>query len=252
MRDNKCPICSLPRKTKVLWTNKDGQDYSIPIWDGHEACEQEMQRQRDELEAQQQRQAEEKKRREHIESVDAIFLEAFLNPEKINIDKFVINKDNSKAYEALKNYDFRDETNSGIVLFGSPGTGKTHMVAGFAYRLLGNKTIKTLAIFRLKRFIEATMAIQDFNDRERYLTSLKYCQLVVIDDVGTEKLTEWGESQLEDLIDGRISLGNHTWITTNLDPDGLKTVLTPRLVSRLQTLRFIKVPGIDQRRLKAK
>ncbi len=53
-------------------------------------------------------------------------------------------------------------------------------------------------------------------------------RLVVLDDLGTEKMTEWASEQLYRVLDGRYDRGLPTIITSNVQSDSLD----PRILSR--------------------
>jgi DNA replication protein DnaC len=57
--------------------------------------------------------------------------------------------------------------------------------------------------------------------------------LLVLDDVGAERPTEWTQDQLNKLIDYRGRNELPAWFTTNCSLEELEQVLTPRTYSRL-------------------
>ncbi len=69
-----------------------------------------------------------------------------------------------------------------------------------------------------------------------YLETLKYLiddQLVMIDDIASDKHSEWREEILFAAIDQRYSSMKPTVITSNLTIDDFKKTYQPRLFSRL-------------------
>ncbi len=75
--------------------------------------------------------------------------------------------------------------------------------------------------------------------------------MLILDDLGTELVTEFSRSALYTLINTRLLGGKKTVISTNLSLSQLEHRYTPQILSRLegeyQTLLFV---GRDIRRLK--
>ena len=87
-------------------------------------------------------------------------------------------------------------------------------------------------------------------DRLRSVLSGR-CTLLVLDDVGVDRLTEWGSGALDRLVNKRHEQMLPTWLTTNLDPsDGgpLKEYLGNRSWSRLmEDAHIVVMNGADRR-----
>ena len=80
------------------------------------------------------------------------------------------------------------------------------------------------------------------------LQDLLHHRLVVLDDLGKQRLTDWVAEQFYVLIDGLWSGQKQVVITTNLTPAGLKSHLNPALVSRLLGLcHIVPLDGKDLR-----
>ena len=80
------------------------------------------------------------------------------------------------------------------------------------------------------------------------LQDLLYHRLLVLDDLGKQRLTEWVAEQFYVLINGLWSSHKQVVITTNLTPAGLKSHLEPALVSRLLGLcHMVPLDGQDLR-----
>ena len=59
------------------------------------------------------------------------------------------------------------------------------------------------------------------------------CDLLILDDLGTEMLTAFTQSALYALLDGRLRAGKKTIVSTNLDRSGIETRYGAALASRL-------------------
>lgn len=116
-----------------------------------------------------------------------------------------------------------------LVLFGRPGTGKTHLL---------NNSVRLLREFRRKVVSTkaATLATK-LRDSDTHLldTVYKPCKILAIDDLGSEYHTDYITSQWFDLLDARI--GMWTLITTNLTPAQLGRRYDARIQSRLEDNR---------------
>ena len=74
---------------------------------------------------------------------------------------------------------------------------------------------------------------------------------MILDDLGTEMVTTFSTSALYTLINGRLTNGKKTIISTNLTMEELRRVYSPQIVSRLEGEYFsLLFAGRDIRVLK--
>lgn len=77
------------------------------------------------------------------------------------------------------------------------------------------------------------------------------CDLLILDDLGTEMTTSFVQSALYQLLNGRLLTGKSTVISTNLDPEELGRRYGAPLLSRLEgEYQLLPFVGTDIRRLK--
>lgn len=77
---------------------------------------------------------------------------------------------------------------------------------------------------------------------------VKGCKLLIIDDIGSEKFTEWVRERLVSIINTRVSNGLSTIYTSNLSPEELKEGLEERIASRILGYSgVIEIKGSDRR-----
>lgn len=142
-----------------------------------------------------------------------------------------------------------------LFLSGAPGLGKTFLSACIArvvsetghsvvYDTAGN----IFSQFETKKFQRDASDLQEAKDEtRRYLT----CDLLIVDDLGSELTTQFTQSALYDLINTRLVGGRHTVISSNLTMEDATRRYTPQIASRLEgeyhVLHFF---GDDIRRLK--
>ena len=77
------------------------------------------------------------------------------------------------------------------------------------------------------------------------------CDLMILDDLGTEMVTPASVSALYTLVNTRLSRGKHTVISTNCTDEDLQRRYTPQIFSRLSG-EFLELPfyGNDIRLIK--
>lgn len=145
-----------------------------------------------------------------------------------------------------------------LVLTGPIGTGKTHQAYG---------ALRRIAEAGPKRFEMIATTAPDMYGRlrpggsekgtEHELKRLCRIPLLLLDDLGTEKLSEWTEEATTRLVNERYNECLPLIITTNFpvraasgDPNpDLVTRLGERLASRLaQTATVVRLDGPDRRR----
>ena len=117
--------------------------------------------------------------------------------------------------------DFRPGAQN-LLLFGDPGLGKTFLSACIA-RVVSEESV------------ERCMA----------------CDLLILDDLGTEMTTAFVQSALYQLLNSRLLAGRSTIISTNLDPDQIGRRYSAQIMSRLEgEFELLPFIGQDIRRLK--
>lgn len=135
----------------------------------------------------------------------------------------------------------------GLLLFGDVSTGKT-----FAAACVANALIDRGVPVLMTNFSQITNRIQEgFKGRQDYIDSLNGFDLIVIDDLGAERDTEFMTETVYTIIDARYRAGLPMIITTNLDAKTMmqeKDVARKRIYSRiLQRCHPIEVKGADRR-----
>jgi len=106
----------------------------------------------------------------------------------------------------------------GLLLWGGLGTGKTHTAACAANALISRGV--SVGFHSLAGLIDGMQGLT--GERRQGLTeSLLSPELLVLDDLGAERDTEWGRERLFEIIDRRVKTGRPMLITTNLDPKNM-------------------------------
>lgn len=117
-------------------------------------------------------------------------------------------------------YNWKDvsKEGTGLLLWGGVGSGKTYMAACIANGLL-DKGYQVL----MRNFNDISN-ISVFDQRE-YLDSLSKYDLLILDDLGVERKTEFAISNVFNVVDRWCTSGKPLIVTTNLSIKDLKEPL---------------------------
>ena len=138
---------------------------------------------------------------------------------------------------------------SGFVLYGPYGTGKT---------LLMCQAISTLTLqFGVQcRYVEFSLLMQSIKERISEKSGdgdikspLRSVPVLAVDELGKVRGTEWELSELDSLVAFRYQTGKTTLFASNYNEKELETRVGGRIFSRLkERCRFMNVSGDDFRR----
>lgn len=139
-------------------------------------------------------------------------------------------------------------TGRSLLILGPTGTGKTFQAYG-AVRALSLSGLMCSWQFSTAADIYARLRPRPRVDSEEEFRSIANARLLVIDDLGAAKATEWTEEVDYRLINHRYERELPTLITSNVKPADLKPILGDRVTSRLveMTTRVV-LKGDDRRR----
>ncbi len=157
-----------------------------------------------------------------------------------------------KNFSFIKKFAEEFPKGENLLFIGGTGLGKTHLSIA-----LGNELLKKgYSVY----YASADEFISNL-ERERYNRSnLKIdvyetsndCDLLIIDDLGTEFLTNFGKSAIYNIINSRILKGKSTIVNTNLTMAEIAEKYTPRVSSRfIGNYVSLLFDGKDIRQLKA-
>ena len=135
----------------------------------------------------------------------------------------VFDKDNGKnpimwvAKDYVSKWSDFASKNAGLVLWGDVGTGKTFFAACIA-----NALVEQHVSVKMTNFSTILNDLFAESDKNKYLDRLNDHNLLIIDDLGIERGTEYALEQVYNVIDTRYKRGKPLIITTNLTLDELK------------------------------
>lgn len=125
-----------------------------------------------------------------------------------------------------------------LLMSGPPGLGKTFLSACIAravsehgYSVVYDTAGNIFAQFEAKKFLRDSADGQDARDEtRRYLN----CDLLIVDDLGSELTTQFTQSALYELINTRLVAERHTVISTNLSLEEIARRYNPQIASRIE------------------
>ena len=160
-------------------------------------------------------------------------------------------RQNEKLSDAMRRYvdgfSRYMKEGKGLLLHGDVGTGKTYFAACIANRLIDRGYFVQVTNFaRLSNQIQGTFEKQDLIDK------LNDNHLIVIDDLGAERKSEYMQEMVYNIIDSRYRSGKPFIITTNLTIDEIKKpqdVSYARIYDRILQRCFpVEMKGVSRRR----
>ena len=148
---------------------------------------------------------------------------------------------------------FPDYPLKNLLLSGGTGLGKTFLsgciareVSERGFSVVYDTAIHLFAAFEAKKFSRDIQEGQQArDDTRRYLR----CDLLILDDLGSELTTPFVQSALYELINSRLLADRRTIISTNLSMEQIAGRYTPQISSRIDGLfRELTFYGDDIRR----
>lgn len=171
--------------------------------------------------------------------------------EKATFENFKARND-SQAYGKKVSERFVDVFDTdeprNILFHGSFGLGKSHLAKSIADGVIANgKHAIFISVPKLLRKIKSTYSNDSEINEDKIIQVLESVDLLVLDDLGAEKQTDWTAERIFDIIDTRQ--GMSTVYTTNFTPEDLIQKVGERNFSRVvnRETTVIEIKGDNYR-----
>ncbi|MGN1337309.1 MAG: primosomal protein DnaI [Candidatus Coprovivens sp.] len=142
-----------------------------------------------------------------------------LNASLKDVDK---DKERIEVLKWIKNfYDTYEKTgrHKGLYLHGNFGCGKTYLISAL-FNELSKKRISSEIVYFPELLRDIKSDFDSYGDQIYYLENV---DLLLIDDIGAEKVTEWSRDEiLGTLLQKRMNNHKTTFFTSNLDINALE------------------------------
>ena len=167
--------------------------------------------------------------------------------------KMAMNYRNLQAYANNFSIEAGRPMPSSLLFLGGTGLGKTHLSTSIArkviergYDVYYNSAVGMISDFEFRRFGNS-LASEGNDDTSRYVE----CDLLIVDDLGTEVVNQFTLSCLYYVINTRLNLQKPTIISTNMMPAELRKIYSDRISSRLMgEYQVVPFYGTDIRKQK--
>ena len=130
--------------------------------------------------------------------------------------------------------EFTPGKSGNLLLFGAPGLGKTHLSASIAREVSdrGCSVVYDTAGHVFSCFESAKFGREE--DQDGSVERILRCDLLILDDLGTELTTSFVTSALYEIVNTRLMERRSTIISTNLRPDQIAGRYSPQIASRIE------------------
>lgn len=168
--------------------------------------------------------------------------------------KYIVREENQEAYRLARTYveRFREmrHKNQGLLLYGPVGTGKSYTAACIANALMEQNVTVIMT-----SFVKILQDIQGTGNEASYIQILNSASLLIIDDLGAERNTDYAMEKVYNIIDSRSRTNKPMILTTNLELSEMfecTDIRYKRVYDRIfETCYPVEIAGESFRRMEA-
>ena len=204
---------------------------------------------------------EQEKQREKLLKQDRLRQNCFISKNQIaytfeNADEDTDKEIIKKAKNYVKHFEEIRKDNVGLLLYGNVGSGKTYIACSIANAIITEYSYTV----KMRNFAQILNDLQKggFNlDRNEYIEQITNPTLLILDDFGIERNTEYALEQIYNVINARYLKARPTIITTNLNFKDIEKeqedIMLGRIYSRIIEMCLpLRVIGVDRRKIQSK
>lgn len=122
------------------------------------------------------------------------------------------------------------DTHENMLFYGNSGTGKTFLSNCIAKELLDKGY---LVVYRTADSLIQNLKHIRFDGDEALEELIINCDLLIIDDLGTEQITDFSKTELFNLLNKKLLKGKNMIVSTNCTLEELLKIYSERISSRL-------------------
>ena len=181
-----------------------------------------------------------KKEEERKERIKKLFNQSKLGKRfsQCSLENFEVVEGVEKAFRAIKKFidSFPPPGGEGLVLYGPPGGGKTHLSAACARELLEREyaVIFEQSAELMYRFNRTYISREESEDE--IMQALISADLLILDDLEKGKWTDKVEERMYVIVNGRYRDMKPLILTTNLNPPELENLVGRAIFDRLREM----------------
>ncbi len=203
------------------------------------------------------RRKEEEERKQAMERIERLKSASLIDDKlkSARLCTFQMDADNQKVYALAERYierfDEMYQKRQGLLFWGTVGTGKSYTAACIANELLERNTPVIMT-----SFVKILQNIQGNQEEEKvFMSRLNDAKLLIIDDLGTERNTDYALEKVYNIIDSRYRAGKPLILTTNMTVREMQEntdIRYKRIYDRIFEMCFpVRVPGRSWREKEA-
>lgn len=155
-----------------------------------------------------------------------------LYPSRKNINEHISPRNNIENIVS-KSWNFIEDFSSSLenlLFYGNSGTGKTFLSDCIAKELLDRGF---LVVYRTSESLIQDLKHIRFNNNDELEDLVINCDLLIIDDLGSEQITDFSKTELFNLLNRKLLNRKKMLISTNYDLEELLKIYSERISSRL-------------------
>ena len=147
---------------------------------------------------------------------------------------------------------FPEDKGVSLLIWGDSGNGKSHLAAAVCHVISAKGYVPVFqSVPELLERIRGTFRNKKNETEQEIMNALRDCDLLVLDDIGSEKVTDWVMDVMFRVIDGRYRQKKPTLFTTNYSPTGLLNRFLPDKPEKCDEADKIKAKRLHDRILEA-